>query len=64
MSEFLERCQCEPVSVGRADIDALFEHKMFRTIVEEFFPIPPNQVRTDYYSFLVQSVIALNRDHH
>ena len=48
--------------MDRADIDALFEHKMFHTIVEEFFPIPPNQVRTVYYS-LVQSVIALNRDH-
>ena len=50
--------------MDRADIDALFEHKMFHTIVEEFFPIPSNQVRTDYYSFVVQSVIAFNRDHH
>ena len=58
MNEFLERCQCESVSVDPTDIDALFEHKMYRTIVEEFFPIPPNQVRTDYYSFLVQSVIV------
>ncbi|KAM7455041.1 hypothetical protein BLSTO_04203 [Blastocystis sp. subtype 1] len=67
VDDYLQRCQVKPAAVKSDDIDALFEHKMYRTIVSVFFPLPPNQIRSDYYSFLVQSydvcysLLQLNR---
>ena len=59
VDDYLQRCQVKPAAVKSDDIDALFEHKMYRTIVSVFFPLPPNQIRSDYYSFLVQSVPSM-----